>query len=792
MKRLHNILRLLLLTILMGSCTLMMEDYTKEEEKKVDLTEVGREEPYTLETEYGDITFQYGDSTKVLSEDAVDYLVTVEDDSILYFSDNIPRDLLVPVGEYITMGCNEHLRHGLCSKVVELTQANGMFKMVTTRVPHGKVFKKLDMDIKLDYDQQMAFDPEDYLDEQDVSEEGDTLTVFTDWAFFGPEVVARKEAEVKLRSGAFAHQGQTRADDDDEQGEEGKKDYSPKDEDTDVKKTKDKDIRIFTINNGKISKWDNVFTKLTQKGLKISVIGSYHEQTTFHHIQKVSNGQDYVKDVYDETPSFKLKINAGMSKTMGPKELRDSYLSMFKGLDKNALSKLNDISPKPFMLHLPVPVPIPVELFLRIAPKMEANFSLMGEVVFSKGLGAIHKEVIYDNGQMIKKDIKINDKKNNEFSVDKFDIYGEFQVKGSVECLAGVGVSGGLFGLGAGAELGAEFKFKLSVPLQKNDGASFNVNLTPKIKAFAMSPAGKDWASLDFSIPDLRTIYLLGPVVEPFYPLLTNPSGKAKLQDDYNGGLEAVVSGSYQITELNMIKHVGADKYQVGVYFYEQQGDNDIFLGKSEAKTLLKYKAKYDFSFVDADYKPGKKYMMVPYIEHKSTGEIYRYDDSHIPCNVSSSATMTFRNLFLNKYDYKDDYEEWEFYQQVQITNLPKMVDWKQWGVIVTLDRLELGTDNVINRVIDSRKIPVTEIVYENNVDMKFRLRVKPRDTYDFEMAVTPYYETQGGDVVIVRPQDVNKMYLRMVRDMEGENEQYWDGYPTEGAQLVDMGGVGK
>ena len=56
----------MLLSLLLGSCTLMLEDIETEEEEKVNLEEVGFDEPYTQKTEFGDVTFQYGDSTRVL------------------------------------------------------------------------------------------------------------------------------------------------------------------------------------------------------------------------------------------------------------------------------------------------------------------------------------------------------------------------------------------------------------------------------------------------------------------------------------------------------------------------------------------------------------------------------------------------------------------------------------------------------------------------------------------------------------------------------------------------------
>ena len=403
----------------------MMEDLTKEEEK-VDLEEVGFEEPYTEETEYGNVTFQYGDSTQVMRKKAMDYLVTVEDDSILYFSDNIPRDLLVPVGQYVSMGCNELLRHGLCSKVIELTKENGMYRMVTTRVSQAKVFKQFDVDINLDYDQQMAFDPEEYLEEQDATlMENDTVTVFTDWAFFGKEVVERKEAQIRKR--IQAKRALTRAEnDDDEQGETGNSSYSPKDEDTDVLKSKEKSVRIFTLNAKKVDKFPAPFPNLIDKGIQVSIVCHYHEQTTLRHIQKISDGQDYVKDIYDETATLKTKAKIGWSKKMAdPNEkLKNVWNKAFEGFNNKDFNKKHDISSKNFMIHIPIPITAgAVEVFLRFAPKVNVEFGILGEFEETDILGGVHKEVEYINGKQ-GTNIFTYDEKSFSTHIDKFDLYG--------------------------------------------------------------------------------------------------------------------------------------------------------------------------------------------------------------------------------------------------------------------------------------------------------------------------------------------------------------------------------
>ena len=792
------------LSFLLGGCTLMMDEIPEENENdNVNLEEVGFSEPYTQESEFGSVTFQYGDSTRVLRQEALNYLVKVENDSVLYFTDNIPQNLLIPVGRYVSMGCNEKLRRGLCSQVISLTKANGMCRMVTSRRPYSVVFKQMDVDISAEYDQQMGFDPFHYLEEQGmINENGDTDSIFTDWALFGDATVKRKKAEIQQRIKARKKmEALTRANDKDKDKDE------PEDLDTGDKTIKDKCVSLFSITLSDIETLEKLGIKklvdaeLT-KNVDFEFSCGFHEKTTLRHIQKVSNGQDYVRDSYKETPyiAYSAKYTYKKQLEFTPQDL---YKKIFAKIKKPEPKGLDLPSPA---IHIPIPLITAIEFFIKIEPSVTMSLALTGEVNFTQELGTSEKIVEYENGKQ-KGDAtyNVNTESNNKFKFTKFDVCGSFEFDASIGALAGFSTTGGTFGLGIGAKVGLNITFKKTVPFSSDDGGSLDVYLKPYIKAFATSPAGKDWASIEWSIPGLKPKYSLLPEQKfPFFPELGSPTGSVSV--DSNGGKPAAdVTVSFKVTDLNLMQYSGTEHYEIGANFYDVTTyAKGVFIGPGINKKLTTMQGqKYEFSIRDDDYFPGKQYKVVPYVkdilEEGSKG-YYHYEQNAIKPSYTKGSTMTNVDLFINNYSdgwnkdpSKDtNTEEWVIVQQVQITNLEKMVDWSEWGVEVSMRRYD-ADNNFINEPLHNKKFNVSEVVYENNVFLVFRLRVKPREKYNFEVEFTPYYKVSGeNDPHYVKNSDLYKMELKLVRDWEGENEQYWRLDKTVnaklGSQIVDMG----
>jgi hypothetical protein len=164
---------------LLGGCTLSMEDWVTPEEDR------GKDEPYTVESEYGTITYQFADSVLYVTDKVQeDYIVRVEHDSILYFNGNIPGKYRPYVGMKLATGCSHLLPYGLNHRVLSVEDVGGILKVVATKVSTDEVYEHLSYCIDADLvtanlDGLTEEELLDYGYELTVNEAGDTIIM--DW-----------------------------------------------------------------------------------------------------------------------------------------------------------------------------------------------------------------------------------------------------------------------------------------------------------------------------------------------------------------------------------------------------------------------------------------------------------------------------------------------------------------------------------------------------------------------------------------------------------------------------------
>lgn len=100
--------------------------------------------PITEDVEGGKITYQYNDEVIVLSETTQRYLVKVEADTILYFSEATPERLLPYKGGIISSAViDDKTPYGLGNRVISVSQESGLYKCVTTAASLDEIFKEL-------------------------------------------------------------------------------------------------------------------------------------------------------------------------------------------------------------------------------------------------------------------------------------------------------------------------------------------------------------------------------------------------------------------------------------------------------------------------------------------------------------------------------------------------------------------------------------------------------------------------------------------------------------------------
>lgn len=167
---------------LLASCTLSMEEWDIPEEQR------GQDEIYTTQNEYGSISYQFADSVLYVTENIQEqYLVRVEADTILYFSDQMPEEWRPYVGMKMAAGISHLLPYGLNSRVISVMNYGGFIKAVTTRVSLETVYKHLNYSFDgyasapdIDPDQIDSIDLEDYGFQMQIDPETGDTTI-TDW-----------------------------------------------------------------------------------------------------------------------------------------------------------------------------------------------------------------------------------------------------------------------------------------------------------------------------------------------------------------------------------------------------------------------------------------------------------------------------------------------------------------------------------------------------------------------------------------------------------------------------------
>lgn len=130
----------LFLPLLFG-CTLSMEEYIVPEEQ------LGFDEPRTIESENGYVTYQFNDGVIYVSDNVQEYLEQVDHDSILYFNTTLPREWRPQVGSKLASGCTHKLPFGLNHRVLSVEDVGGFLKVVCTKTSIDDVYKYLEYSI---------------------------------------------------------------------------------------------------------------------------------------------------------------------------------------------------------------------------------------------------------------------------------------------------------------------------------------------------------------------------------------------------------------------------------------------------------------------------------------------------------------------------------------------------------------------------------------------------------------------------------------------------------------------
>lgn len=146
-----------------------MEEWVMPEEER------GVYEPYTIKNDIAEMTYQYNEGVKPITENVMKYFAGVESDTILYFTDNVPKEWMPEKGGYIAMGCNSEFPLGFSGRVVDMSHSNGAYRLVITSATEDEIFKVLKYTV--DTDILLQDIPEDWDVEDFAPTDGDSTSL---------------------------------------------------------------------------------------------------------------------------------------------------------------------------------------------------------------------------------------------------------------------------------------------------------------------------------------------------------------------------------------------------------------------------------------------------------------------------------------------------------------------------------------------------------------------------------------------------------------------------------------
>ena len=170
---------------LQTSCSLYLEEPDEVKENRN-----GFDEPVTESTDLYDVTYQFNEGVHYIQQEPVDNYILMRDDSIVYYAENTPTELLPHKGEVIYSGFCGMFPEGFAREVIGVEKENGMYKLLCKRTNFDKVFKDLDLNLNVEIDpNQPGPDEDDTMESRasnDIRDDLGEAKIYSqsvDWSF---------------------------------------------------------------------------------------------------------------------------------------------------------------------------------------------------------------------------------------------------------------------------------------------------------------------------------------------------------------------------------------------------------------------------------------------------------------------------------------------------------------------------------------------------------------------------------------------------------------------------------
>lgn len=656
MKKIYSILALLLIAFTFGGCTLSMEEWLDEPATGEVPEELrGVDAPYT-ETipDVISVTYKYNPGVRPVTTKHRSYLAYVEADTILYFYDNMPKELLPLEGEYLAAGCAPQFPDGLNHRVLTVDRAGGLYKVKTTHATVNEVYDDLV------YELDVAYNPplNDYLEVEDTtqveySNGNNEPEIIQDWTLYNEvkgisdeDAQYIKRANIRSRTRA-RNSVLTRAENNEEHDTTTSWGFTYR---FDFGKSSAPEKRnwyervfdetVFNYVSANKNKWADATFYLEL---------SYKNSTRVRGYSKVDKKEKYEKTYTEKTETSKFGIAVGLD--IGKKYNLVDEKSNFAAtntkpnfIDQQKLAGfLKNVTPqqkqknklKTMGFKLIIPCTVPVAMVFKFGIDVQWNFN--------GNLAAFveTQSVSLEGYEYIKgKKHPLQNPENKPTKSRSYSVVGSGSANFSLVPTTSVGIQ---FGGSLGADVGVQgtwkiFDFKAELGWDENVpgevytkatiGSSFIVN---PFVTFYISPFGwdlwdqtitfdKNWKIYDESTnvnPELYVTEVPGQVTSEIYSELP------------------IVEFGYGVKSIGV--SLGASKYLPRAAIFVNKVSKYNLLGHMKPhmdsetdpiKSSEYYLFKYDFDLEGKEYNSDKKYIVVPAL-YNPTNDEYTYYTNH-------------------------------------------------------------------------------------------------------------------------------------------------------------------
>ena len=746
MKKIY-LLSVLLLTLLYG-CTLSMDEWVETEEDK------GYEDVETVSNPVFTVDYEYKPTTRSLTADILAYVATVEDDSIIWFTDNIPSEWLPKVGGCVVSNCCETFPMGLLAEVLAVDHQNGMYRVLTTECTLEDAYEEFNFDFDADlfttppdsieggdFDEgtgdgeEYDYDPSSEDSSEVVSESRTASKRHVQQRFMRKKINGQKEHVIRdwamfraIESGDSANRmnRNTRASLEDIY-----------DKDVNDNNTEETDIQIYSVGlNGEFGKVIQAATKNVINTCNITIYST--TKTTLRKVVQLKNKREYTS----ETTASGLKVGIMIGKDLAKDKTDDAKQKTAEKLERWMRSKEFtkfaenfDVDDQEFTVEIPLPS-VPFGIIIRVKPVLDFTVGIYGN--FDATIWTSKKQTITDivDGRKIKDETKKLDTPSNKYAISAF---GKFSAAGGAELFLGIGKKLGKKAAGIGGFVQGTINVDLNLNktiVGDNQLGSANefLSITGKAKVGAKLLTAGLFGDIELVAKEFTW---WDGVTFTYYPRVSYDSSFPLIDGQDEKGVYEQQTIRWKFASLgmhtsgvwNIIHQPIIAVFKGGEKGYNNQSPEEILKPQS-FKMGKKITRNQTYTFVYKNYDCGKEYWIVPGVVDGS-GRLTLYTDYERNVQPIREPNIEYETT----YDETDKVYDY-FYQSeglskaagyrytmqlpFRLRNASVISDkWDDWGLYYEVRNksrnvLKYVTRSLNNVITKSGKYVVTSTFYTN------------------------------------------------------------------------------